>query len=159
MKIQRILFLFLVLFGSGACTPSQIMVGETYFPPLTPVFSPTMDKNIQTPLALPTQGGNIQMTPYSPALQALIAKAKEDLAKRLSITVLEINVVEAAEVTWPDSSLGCPQEGMAYAQVLTPGYQILLEYRNNKYEYHSNKDTYVIYCMHPVPPDLGLPTQ
>jgi hypothetical protein len=105
----------------------------------------------------PMQGYNSEMTPLAPGLQGMIEKAKEDLAKRLSITVPEINVEVAAEVTWPDSSRGCPQEGMAYAQVLTPGYLIVLEYNYAKYEYHAGKGPEVIYCINPASPLPGAP--
>jgi hypothetical protein len=90
-------------------------------------------------------------------MQSLIEKTKEDLAKRLSITMAEIIVVEASEVVWPDSSLGCPQKGMAYLQVLTPGYLILLEYANNQYEYHAGKGLDFIYCTNPTAPLPGPP--
>ena len=78
--------------------------------------------------------------------QSLIERAKEDLAQRLSISMTEINLVEVVEVEWSDSSLDCPQPGMEYLQVITPGYRIQLESGGNIYEYHSNRDTYVIYC-------------
>ena len=172
MKVQGILFLFLAALVTGGCYPSQTVPREpqvlplvtpeeaapTQQPPSTlPLLSPTMDKNMQTPLVLPTQGDNSQMTPSVPGLQGLIEKAKEDLAKRLSITLVDIIVAEAAGVIWPDSSLGCPQKGMAYAEVLTPGYLILLEYANIKYEYHAGKGPDVIFCTNPTPPVPGAP--
>ena len=96
------------------------------------------------------------MTPSLPApadagLQSLIETAKEDLAQRLSISVTLISLVEAMEVEWSDSSLDCPQPGMDYLQVLTPGYRILLEANTQVYEYHSNRDAYFIYCENPNP--------
>jgi hypothetical protein len=97
------------------------------------------------------------MTPFSPGLQGLIEKAKKDLAKRLSVAATEISVAQAGEVVWPDSSLGCPQEGMAYAQVLTPGYLVILEYANSKYGYHAGRGGEVFYCPHPTPPVPGTP--
>jgi hypothetical protein len=135
MKVNVILFLFLVALVSGGCYPSQTIARE--------------------PQVLPTQGDNTQMTQSVPGLQGLIEKAKEDLAKRLSITVIEINVAEATEVIWPDSSLGCPQNGMAYLEVLTPGYLSMLEYANKQYEYHADKHMYVIYCTNPTLPLPG----
>jgi len=99
----------------------------------------------------------IPQTPSASGLQSLIEKAKEDLALRLSIMVAEINVIEARGVTWPDSSIGCPQAGMAYTQVLTPGYLILLEYANTPYEYHAGKGTSITYCANPTPPIIGEP--
>jgi hypothetical protein len=88
----------------------------------------------------------------------MITKATEDLAQRLSISTNQISLVEATEVTWPDSSLGCFQKGISSTQVLTPGYLIVLNYDNKKYEYHANNGTYVIYCPNPIPPIFGTPS-
>ncbi|MFT3891357.1 MAG: hypothetical protein QM730_06960 [Anaerolineales bacterium] len=90
--------------------------------------------------------------PSSATLQNLTSLAKENLANRLSIPTTEIRVVAAQAVTWSDASLGCPQEGYAYAQVLTPGYLILLEHGNLRYEYHAGKGSEVTYCPNPIPP-------
>ena len=79
-------------------------------------------------------------------LQSPIEKAKDDLAQRLSISITEINLVEAVEVEWSNSSLDCPQPDMDYLDVITPGYRILLEANGSQYEYHSNRDAYVVYC-------------
>ena len=101
----------------------------------------------------------IQSLPTSSnsGLQNLVEKAKEDLAQRLSISISEINLVEAVEVEWSDSSLDCPQPGMEYLQVITPGYRILLRFSGNVYEYHSNRNTYVIYCENSISPNLPKP--
>jgi hypothetical protein len=85
-------------------------------------------------------------TPYATGLQSLIEKAKEDLAKRLSIPAVEISVAEALEVTWPDSSLGCPKMGVMYIQVVTPGFQIALETSGKKYTYHTDDKDRVLFC-------------
>lgn len=99
----------------------------------------------------------IPVTPNTPNLQSLIDKAKNDLAQRLSISITQINVVDAKAVTWSNSSLGCPQPGMAYAEVLTPGYLILLNANGQNYEYHAGKGPDVLYCENPLPPVEGMP--
>ena len=43
-------------------------------------------------------------------------------------------------VQWPDASLGCPQEGQGYAQVITPGYKLVFDLAGTPYEVHSNVD-------------------
>ncbi|HSL30220.1 MAG TPA: hypothetical protein VK900_13560 [Anaerolineales bacterium] len=98
-----------------------------------------------------------QDTPLAPGLQSLIETAEADLAGRLGILGDDIVIVEAITVTWPDASLGCPQEGIGYAQVLTPGYLIRLGVGDREYEYHANRETYVIYCENPLPPLPGDP--
>ena len=115
----------------------------------------------QTAHVSPTQGDS-QMTPSLPApagpdLQNLIERTKEDLANRLAILVDEIDLVEVTEVEWSDSSLDCPQPGMEYLQVLTPGYRILLDVNGQMYEYHSNRDSYFVYCENPDSPVIPKP--
>ena len=95
--------------------------------------------------------------PVDAGLQNLIEKARADLANRLTVSANEISLVEATSVTWPDSSLGCPQEGMVYTQVLTPGYLILLEQGGTTFEYHAgNRDT-ITTCENPSLPVPGSP--
>ena len=95
--------------------------------------------------------------PATPNLQSLIEKAKDDLAQRLSIAITQINIVDAKEATWSNSSLGCPQPGMLYADVLTPGYLILLSANGQDYEYHAGKGSVIFYCENPLPPVEGMP--
>lgn len=74
-----------------------------------------------------------------------LEKAKQEainnLAQRLGIDAKDVTVVEAREVTWADTSLGCPEPGKAYAQVLTPGYLIVLKANGLTYEYHGSAKT------------------
>lgn len=48
------------------------------------------------------------------------------LGDRFAIPVTEVTVSEVTPMTWPDASLGCPEIGVMYIQVVTPGFQILL---------------------------------
>jgi hypothetical protein len=172
MKVQWILiFLFVVTVGSG-CSASQTMTQEPkilatmttidgspiLIPSSTPPgITPTMGGDTQLPSVSPTWGEGSNMTPYPPPFQALIEKAKADLASRLFRTVADIHVVEASAVTWPNSSLGCPQKGMQYAEVLTPGYLVVLEYAGRNYEYHAGQGLEVFFCINPTPPVPGTP--
>lgn len=118
---------------------------------VNPVDAETPLENISSPVAAPNQGDNTQMTPSVPTpadtgLQSLIEKAKEDLAQRLSISMTEINLVEAKPVVWPDSSMGCPQPGMAYLQVPEDGALIVLQAEGNVYEYHNGGNRGLFLC-------------
>ena len=128
----------------------------------TPVDTETPLDNISSPVAPPNQGDTTQVppsqsTPIASGLESLIEKATEDLSQRLSISITQISLVEMTEVEWSDSSLDCPQPGMDYLQVITPGYRIVLEASGNRYEYHSNRDAYIIYCDNANPPILPNP--
>lgn len=70
-------------------------------------------------------------------LAPLIQIAKADLANRLTMPMDEVEVLVVEEVTWSDSSMGCPQPGMMYAQVLQDGLLIKLAAGDQTYEYHS----------------------
>ncbi|WP_322802571.1 hypothetical protein [Thermoflexus sp.] len=84
-----------------------------------------------------------------PELEVRIEQARKDLAARIGVQEEEIRVVEAQAVTWPDSSLGCPERGRMYAQVLTPGYRIVLEIGGTRYAYHAGREGSPFLC----PPD------
>ena len=47
---------------------------------------------------------------------------------------------------WSDASLGCPQPGMAYAQVITPGFRIALEAQGQLYQYHTDTKGQILLC-------------
>ena len=70
-------------------------------------------------------------------LTGIIGLAADDLAEQLAIDRSTIKVVLVEEVVWSDSSLGCPQPGMSYAQVLTDGMRIILEADGSQYDYRS----------------------
>ena len=43
-------------------------------------------------------------------------------------------------VEWGDASLGCPMPGLAYAQVITPGFRLVFDYQGQQNEYHTDQD-------------------
>ena len=85
-------------------------------------------------------------SPLDPAVQQIVAQARENLSQRLGVGVDQVEPGEAQAVAWPDTSLGCPQPGMAYAQVITPGYRIVLTAGGKTYEYHADSQRRVVYC-------------
>lgn len=90
-------------------------------------------------------------------LMPILQMVKADLAKRLGIDIGEVGFVRSQAVNWPDSSLGCPQEGMMYMMVITPGYQIVLEAQGQQYYYHTGQTQQMfVYCENP-PKDLPAP--
>ncbi len=96
-----------------------------------------------------------------PGVGTAIELAKRDLAKRLGMPTNEIGIVSVEAVEWPDASLGCPEPGMMYAQVITPGYRITLEAGGKRYEYHSDWGKRVVLCAEeerPAPPAITPPS-
>jgi hypothetical protein len=70
-----------------------------------------------------------------------VAYAVEDLSKKLGMARDDIIVVESGEAMWPDSSLGMPEHGKMYAQMLTEGFRVVLEAGGKTYEYHFGNGT------------------
>lgn len=69
--------------------------------------------------------------------EVLVDLAKADLAGRLDIEISAITLISYEDVVWPDSSLGCPQPGMAYMQVPKDGSRIILDFEGTTYDYHT----------------------
>lgn len=81
--------------------------------------------------------------------QALVNAAMALIAEESDVDVATLTVTAVEAVEWPDSSLGCPQEGMMYTQVLTPGYRITLQDESGMiYEVHTAGDAEreMVYC-------------
>lgn len=85
-------------------------------------------------------------TQPSADLQAIGRQVAAELAKKLSVDVSQIQVASTEATNWPDSSLGCPQAGMAYSQVVTPGYKVVLTYKQTQYEYHTDQRGTIVLC-------------
>ena len=63
-----------------------------------------------------------------------VAAAREAIRSRLGAADSRIHLVEAVAVRWPDASLGCPEKGMSYAQVLTEGHRVRLRVEDRTFD-------------------------
>jgi hypothetical protein len=103
---------------------------------------PTED---QSPIGTPAGSATNEPTVAMPqAAEQITNQVRQDLAERLNTGQAGIRVLEVRSVDWPDTSLGCPQPGMTYAQVVTPGYQIVLEFGGREYTYHTGDGSFVL---------------
>lgn len=91
-------------------------------------------------------------TPADRESQDLVGQAKADLAARLGISLDEIELVLFEAVTWRDGSLGCPEPGVGYIQVLIDGHRIQLLAGGQVFHYHSGKNEPPFLCKNPVEP-------
>ena len=72
-----------------------------------------------------------------PVPSDVVDAAVTDLADHLDVPPEEIAVASAQEVTWGDTSLGCPQPGQRYTQVVTEGVRIELVHDGTTFAYHA----------------------
>lgn len=86
-----------------------------------------------------------------------IEQAKNDLTQRLGVDASQIAVLEAREVTWPDTSLGCPEEGVVYEPSAQVGLLIRLGVNRQMYFYHSDKTSPPFLCEQTLPLFKGTP--
>ena len=73
----------------------------------------------------------------TPPEEEIVAEATALLAQRLGVADSEIALVSITAVDWPDASLGCPEPGMMYASVITPGYELVFDVAGQEYRVHT----------------------
>ena len=127
----------------GTSTPQVISVSGTQPIPITSLYGD--DSQMIQPIP----------TPSDPKIQEMIDRASEVLAQNISIPPEQIHLIEAFEVEWADSSLGCPNPSLMYTQVVTPGYLIRLQTPDRVFEIHTDKRDSIIFCDSPSPPVPG----
>ena len=85
---------------------------------------------------VPGQGASEQLTEQQRDVAQLAIDA---LAAELQIAKEGILVDTIRAVNWPDSSLGCPQPGRAYLEVVTPGHKVTLRADGRVHVVHEAK--------------------
>jgi hypothetical protein len=148
MTILNLLIAVLVSGCTGATLSDQLPTPSIETAP-TESRKPEITITPTSPQMTVTQEGTVPGTSPSPRTQAqnpLVRQAKEDLAQRLNVPIEDIELLMYEQVVWRDSSLGCPQPGIMYAQVITPGLRVILEAGGKRYEYHTDTGQLVVLC-------------
>ena len=97
--------------------------------------TPTLQLNTPEPTANETVPGEIE------------AAARKLLADELKVEEGNFKLDSSEGMAWSDASLGCPKEGMAYAQVITPGYKLIFNLAGTSHAVHTNSDgSHMVIC-------------
>ncbi len=72
-------------------------------------------------------------------MTGLAARALAKVAEETGLSKDELTVVSQSEEMWRDSSLGCPQPGQMYMQVITPGMRFVIEGGGQRYNVHTDQ--------------------
>lgn len=109
---------------SPFATPTSSIITPTPLPVTTPARPPTLDRSQRA------------------AQQAML-----DLARRLNMDVLAIQLESIQPDEFPAGDLGCPQPDGTSAPLpaLVTGQRIILKVGDGRYEYHT-AGTQVVYC-------------
>ena len=140
--------------GEAADTSSTVstepsttaMAPATTVPPTTsaPTTAPTPATLPEDTLVPPPKTGE------SP--DELLGRILADATERTGSDDLEVIRDEA--VTWSDGSLGCPEPGVLYQQVLVPGYWVEIDAAGTRLDYRAGASGFFKLCegANRVPP-------
>jgi len=158
-KIQLIIIgLALALAACGqsprgaALAPSSIpstvppTAQPTVLPPtaVPPTTQPTTLAAEASPTA-PKPSGGLSVRPPD----TLVRAAQQRLAAHLKVDTNTIALQSANNQEWSDGALGCPEEGMAYPQVITPGFLLVFTdaAQTQSYEVHTGaNESQMVLC-------------
>lgn len=88
---------------------------------------------------------NVPSDILEPIVQAVAADA--------AVAIDQVTIVRAEAVTWRDGSLGCPEPGVMYIQVLIDGYWVVLQVGDQTYDFRVDNQGDFRLC----PPGRGQP--
>jgi len=164
--------------ADSAAAPTSAAAAPTNEPPtdmptaVPPTNAPTSEPPTFTPIATepptititppptstaasaPGQGGGTSIAPP----QDLVRAAQRQLALYLKASPADLPLQSANAKEWPDGALGCPQDGQAYPQVVTPGFLLIFTdaAQSVQYEVHTGGSAaQMLLCAHGQPIDLS----
>jgi hypothetical protein len=70
-----------------------------------------------------------------------------DAAAHLGLTAADLRLERVEAREWSDASLGCPRQGVLYAQVVTPGYLVIISGGGKQLEYHTDARGRAVLCQ------------
>ncbi|HSM54787.1 MAG TPA: hypothetical protein VK879_01415 [Candidatus Sulfomarinibacteraceae bacterium] len=139
------LYLILVLIILAACSPADN----------EPAAAP--EATATTPIGEPTTEA---ATPTPEAVQVgaeAIAAAMDNLSEILDVEESEITLDSITDMEWPDACLGLAEADEMCAQVITPGYLIVLEIDGEVYEVRTDREGRTVRIQQTADPTQELP--
>jgi hypothetical protein len=124
-----------------ACRSTSAMPDNSKSGEIPLLSTPILVSATDEPAVPPTAN-----TPAPIVQQKMVDLSRENLSQMLNVNMDQIVTVKVEPAVWPDASLGCPKVGVAYIQVLTPGFVARLEAEGQQYLYHTDESEAVILC-------------
>lgn len=123
----------------GEEPPAPVETEESPLPPPEMDESPLPPPKAASPLPTPSPG-----TVEAPEVAD---ELRMKVAAEIDVSPDALTVLSMERVTWRDASLGCPEPGKMYAQVLTEGWRVVYQgAEGRRVEVHAtqNLETFVI---------------
>jgi hypothetical protein len=111
-----------------------------------PAPAPTLVPDAE-PTTAPVADAEPTAAPVVDADRNVFAAVIADAAAVLGVEPEDVELAEVTEVEWPDASLGCPEPGNAYAEVLTPGFRVIVRAAGETLEYHTDQAERFVRCV------------
>lgn len=161
MRIARSLFILWGVVISIGCRANPVRSSiqfDTTASPVAESLPNTPPQSASTKVEVSTQTPSITRivptiwdqeiiaTPMSGDLSRLIDIAKVDLAQRVGTVPEEIELLHIEKAEWPDTSPGCAKHGLSRRPVVISGYRILLRAMEQEFEYHTNRESGIVFC-------------
>ena len=111
----------------------------------------TQPRTIAPPKRIP----DLVETPAAPAGESVTTASmpKEvrravvaDAARRFKVPENAVVLTRAEQVTWSDGSLGCPEPGRFYTQILVTGYRVVARTSAGELTYHTDTRGNAVTC-------------
>jgi hypothetical protein len=99
----------------------------------------TVIDRLTSVLGQPIATGQSAVGPPPVVEPEAVLAAVNSLAQSLGVDVSQIQVVNFEQVEWPDACLGLPQTDETCAQVLTPGFRVVLDVAGVQYEVRTDE--------------------
>jgi hypothetical protein len=85
--------------------------------------------------------------------QAILESILKEAAAQAKVDRDQLVIARTQSVVWSDGSLGCPEPGMMYTQMLVNGYWIVVEAAGKQYDFRVGSGGSFRLC----PPGQGQP--
>ena len=80
----------------------------------------------------------------------------EEAARRFNVASSAVVLTRAEQVTWPDGSLGCPEPGRMYTQMLVSGYRVVAKTTAGELVYHTDSRGKLATCASKLTQPRGV---
>ena len=138
--------------------------------PLTPrgIGPPKRLPDVETMKLLPT-GEPVNTSQIPREVRRAVVT---DAAKRFHVAESAVVLARAEQLTWSDGSLGCPEPGRMYTQMLVAGFRVVAITSAGELTYHTDSRGYAVSCrartrpeatgsdpsaLHSLPPSRSQP--
>jgi len=113
------------IWATGRLIVIYVENDQTVFEKLTEILGDPITKEVEVP-------ANVTSNPA-------VAAAMDRLSQFKNIPLDQIELVSAEHVQWPDECMGISRRGQMCAQVITPGWRIVLQAGDQQYTFHTDE--------------------